>query len=499
MRDTFAASAGDLMGRWRERFTGSPNMITRRLALAIPLAGLAKPSWALGGADDIVASDHAVRARGGLLSYTAQVGRLMLRDDDGVARGLMFFVAYRLKGARGDRPVAFFWNGGPGSPADVLHLSGFGPKVIENGQAVDNPDTLLAHADLVFVDPISTGYSRLVNEEDAPRFYDTLGDVDWAARFVRAWRARFAAQNASIQLIGESFGVPRCAGVADALTRSGEPLKGVVLISGGKVLIDAKLPWARQVALGVPTKAATAFFHGRASASAGANALTVRRRARAWALGVYQPALEQRETLTDRQRAKIKAELAQWLGLNPDVVDPRTLVVETRVFRAKLVPGKVLQTYDTRLFVEAVGQAKPDEATPVVKYLRQTLGYKTDLAYWGLEPGQPEVNARWTYTGDAEAIAEATAGGGPPERTPWLSRAIARSKNLRVLVATGDFDSQNARELDQALVALGTPDERRAIECRGYVGGHMMYHDLETRRALSSDIGHFFRARPTGA
>nr|WP_256215311.1 peptidase S10 [Sphingobium sp. AP50] len=407
-------------------------------------------------------------------------------------RGHMFFTAYRMIGGKARRPVTFLWNGGPGGPSAILHFHSFGPKRLEGGRLVDNPDTLLTSTDLVFVDPIGTGYSRPEREEDEPLFYNTLGDVSWATRFVEAWLDRFDARSSPVYALGESFGVPRVAGIADALSARHVPLEGIILISGGKILIDAALPPARNAALKLPGQAATAFHHGRLAPARGGDIETVRRRSLDWATSVYEPALTRIGLLSDSDRNHLASELAGWAGVDPSLVDRSALTLDMRMFRSGLIKGKTLYAYDMRLI--GSGPDRRADASPILRYFADDLGYRTDLAYWGIEPGQPPINAEWKYTGDSAAIADATAGGGPPERQPWISRAIGRDPALRVLVATGHWDSQNSCAANRALRLLGTAMERKAMIVRCYEGGHMIYEDAPVRQKMALDIARFIKA-----
>lgn len=472
-------------------------MHTRRSVLAGAASALLFPTSlnALPASDTIVTQTHSLQLHGRRLLYNSISGRLPLADDRGIVRGRMFFAAYRMQGKSGKRPVTFIWNGGPGQPAATLHFRSWGPKRFSGEFLVDNADTLLATSDLVFVDPVGTGYSRPERDEDAPLFYSTTGDVTWATRFVRAWRDRFGSPTQPLYAIGESFGVPRVAGLADALTKAEVPLRGVILISGGKIPIDARLPWPLRIALQVPAKAMTAFYHGKLPVEAGANLDQVRQGALAWARSSYAPALARLSDLTEAERNRIATELARWTGLEPYEIDRSTLTIETQAFRRNLLPAQTLYAYDMRVIGSPLTEEQTARRTATIRrYLSEELGYHTELAYWPLDPGQPPVNASWKYTGDREAILEAAAGGGPPERQPWLSRAIARNHALRAMVVTAIWDSQNQCEADRALLELATPVEQRAIAARCYVGGHAPFDDAPTRTEMARDLAAFLKS-----
>ena len=196
----------------------------------------------------IVTTRHQVTIGGTVLRYTARAGTIPIRDNEtGDVHAHMFFVAYTLDRAPGApaRPLTFLWNGGPGSNSGLVHLLGFGPKRItaatgtmtrysSSGTAlVDNQETWLTLSDLVFVDPIGTGYSRPTKPEYGAEFYQNQGDAESVAEFIRVCRLRLDALESPVYLMGESFGVTRASLVAEALTRRRTKVAGVILLSGG--------------------------------------------------------------------------------------------------------------------------------------------------------------------------------------------------------------------------------------------------------------------------
>jgi carboxypeptidase C (cathepsin A) len=183
---------------------------------------------------------------GRTVAYTARAGLLPIRlNDTGEPRGYIFFVAYTLDRAprEAPRPLTFAWNGGPGSNSLLLHLSALGPRRLtgdgERGDHAglialeDNEATWLDATDLVFVDPIGTGFSRPSRPEYADDFYGVLGDIATTVEFIRTYRTRFDAWDAPVYLAGESYGVWRAAGAAESMERAGQRVAGLVLISGG--------------------------------------------------------------------------------------------------------------------------------------------------------------------------------------------------------------------------------------------------------------------------
>jgi carboxypeptidase C (cathepsin A) len=245
--------------------------------------------------NQIVTTKHQVVVAGRVLKYTARAGRLpILVVENGQVHAWMFFTSYTLDSPRRPekrlgccgsadqppgssqrpplRPLMFLWKGGPGANSTLLHLSGFGPKRLKsNGDPTaaaagceceieDNQTTWLDRTDLVFVDPIGTGFSRPTKAEYADEFYSTLGDIASVAEFIRVYRTRFDAWDSPLFIAGESYGVWRAAGVMESLERRGQKVAGVMLISGG-IPVGPVLSDEMRAAMFVPTHTAASLFH----------------------------------------------------------------------------------------------------------------------------------------------------------------------------------------------------------------------------------------------
>ncbi|MFN3514823.1 MAG: S10 family serine carboxypeptidase-like protein [Phenylobacterium sp.] len=467
--------------------------ITAALATAVP-----SPSQAQPAAEPSVVSRHEIRLAGRTLGYEAEAGRIAIRDvATGEPRGFMFYTAYRVPSPGRPRPVTFVWNGGPGAASTLLHFEVAGPKRVEDGRLVDNADTWLTHSDLVFVDPIGTGFSRPARREYAEEFYGTLGDVASVTEFVRAWRILHGAQDAPTFLAGESWGAGRAANVGHALLKRGVRVDGLALISGGAGLRPPPAAAADIEAQRVVNLAAVAAHHGRG----GGDPQAIAR----WARETYAPALRAGASLADAERAAIAAKLAEFTGLPPERIDRDSLVVTPRQFRTGLIEGRTLDVFDMRL--SEAGESLPTDR--LLAYFRSDLGYRTDLPYVGLEavergyaPGgdyPASVGARWNYaTGPVTpeevqaAMAEAMrTAAGPPQLGPPLPgtvEAVALNPRLKVLVASGLYDSlANCAGADEIARRLA-PDVRAAMSFRCYEGGHMMYRDPAARTQLSRDV-----------
>jgi len=465
--------------------------------------------------EPVVVTQHQIEADGKLLKYTAETGRIAIRDvETGEPHGYMFYIAYRIPPSSKPRPVAFVWNGGPGANSLLLHFYVAGPKRAKGERLINNPETWLTETDLVFVDPIGCGFSRPAKVDFASEFYGTVGDVASVTEFVRSWRLLHDADDAPVVLIGESWGARRAASVGYALEKRGVRVDGLVLISGGTGFNTGYCPPGLKDALHVVDLSVTALHHGKIPAELGKDTDTIRKAADSWARQTYAPALAKADILSEAERTAVIGQLSRFTGLSIDQIDRKTLSFTPRQYRIGLLKdqGRVLQLFDMRQTVQArsspaVKRFKTKSA--ILRYLRRDLGYRTDLPYVGLEELEqgyapsgkyPEgVNVRWNWATVpvspeemAAAMAEAAKSGtGPPRLGPPLpatEEAIALNPGMKVLVASGIFDSyatcaayeETGRQLPPAL--------QQSISFKCYVGGHMMYLDPPIRLQFSKDV-----------
>lgn len=454
-----------------------------------------------------VETRHSLSLGDRRLDYVAEVGRVAIRDvETAQARGYMGYIAYRVEGMA-PRPIIFVWNGGPGSNSTILHFEVAGPRRGVGDRLVENAETWLADADLVFVDPIGTGFSRPVSAEAASEFYGTVGDVASVTEFVRAWLRLHAADDRPIILAGESWGAGRAASVGYRLLRQGLPVKGLVLISGGDGLTRDYLPKTMATAVRPIDLAPVALLHGKLDPALGADEATVRAQTRAWVEETYQPALE-RQDLSPAERAAVVTGLSRHTGLPVETIDPATLSFTPRQHLQGLLAddGRALNIFDMRLTQEP----RSDFGGAIDRYLRRELNYQTALPYLGLQGADvgyapldryPQgVGARWNYAtiDDATpeqvqaAIREAIErGGGPPRIGPPLpgtEAAVALAPTLKVLVVSGRYDSLASCAADEARAPRLPQPLASAMTYRCYAGGHMFYRDAEARLSFRRDI-----------
>ena len=467
-------------------------------------AGAATPPPLAAGDEPIVVTQHAIKTARGPLAYEARAGRLPIRNaETGEVRGWVFFTAYVVKQPAGakPRPLTFAWNGGPTAPAVLVQTELLGPRRIEGATFVDNAESLLYASDLVFMDPIETGFSRPAKPEFDKEFLSTLGDFAATAEFIRAWRVRFAAEHQPLFLFGESYGTWRVNGATELLEKRGIKVAGAILLSGG--VPGSLMPFEFQDAYYIPARTAAAFYHKRLAPDLMADRAATLKAVDAWVSGTYMPALGHVKDLPDAEREKVANDLARFTGMPPASIDRKTLVQSNRAYLQGFFGGdklKTLNTYDMRIFGQE--HEAPGYKQAILDYFRDDLGYRTDLNYVDMEegymptpgPARRSTGSRWDYnhtTITPEMMAHMNAGGGPPASQPWLQNAMRADPALKVFVAAGRYDSLNMCEGNLKMTGKLEPalSARFADHC--YEGGHMMYRVQSTRLQLAKDLEAF--------
>lgn len=461
------------------------------------------PPLLVPGDEPVVVTHHQLRTSRGVLEYEARAGRLPIRNEEsGEVRGHIFFVAYVIKSDEAKtRPLTFAWNGGPTVPALLLHTELLAPRRLVDATLVDNAETLLLASDVVFMDPIGTGFSRSAKPEFDVEFLSTLGDFAATAEFIRAYRLRFSAEDQPLFLLGESYGTWRVNGTTELLTARGAKVAGAILISGG--IPGSQMPFEFSDAYSVPARTAAAFAHKRLGSDLMRNRAATLKAVEQWVANTYLPALERHDSLSAAEREKVATDLARYIGVSADQIDRQTLVMTNRAYLTGFYRDdktRVLDTFDMR--ITATDSPSVTRQRAIADYLRGELGYRTDLAYTGLEdgymptpgPARRSTSSRWSYNHTEitpEAIARATAGGGPPASLPWLQNAMRVDRDIRVFVAAGRYDSLNMCEGNLRMTAKLEPDLARRFTNRCYDGGHMMYRDEPMRLQLLQDLQRF--------
>jgi carboxypeptidase C (cathepsin A) len=278
-----------------------------------------------------------------------------------------------------------------------------------------------------------------------------------------------------------------------------------MLISGG-IQMGPVSPDPVRVALFAPNRAAAAFYHHKLAPELQRDEQATLKEVENWALGEYAPAWERRDQLSDSERDKIIAQLARYTGVDPSDVDRKTLSMTSPRFTAALLRDQKLQLgrYDMRLKGPSATADLARNAI-IMRYLRDDLQFKTDLAYQGIEEGfspapsaeHGGIGSRWAWDqvdkNQATAASNVGSGDGPPPAQPWLRRAMTLDPALKVFLVAGMYDSLNSCADNNYLVAYLQPEFRRNITLGCYRGGHMMYDTKEARFNLKRDAAAFIQ------
>jgi len=477
-------------------------------------------------ADRIVTTQHSLRIGGRDLHYTATAGTMVLREEaekkgehEGVsegekARATVFFVAYTRQdeGDPARRPVTFSFNGGPGSSSVWLHLGALGPRrvVMEDaGRATqppyrltDNEHTLLDETDLVFVDPVSTGYSRPVTGEKAKEFHNFKKDIESVGDFIRLWCTRYRRWPSPKFLAGESYGTTRAAGLSGYLQeRHGMYLNGLMLVSSVldfqtlEFLPTNDLPSI----LYLPAYAATAWYHRRLAPELQQDLRATLDQAEAFAIGEYATALLRGSALGPAERSAVAAKVARFTGLSQDYVERSNLRPEIMRFCKELLrhERRTVGRLDSRFTGVDRDAAGAEIATdpsfaPILgpyaatlnDYVRSELQFESDLPY---EILSFKTNEAWRFNEHENKFVEVV---------ETLRQAMTSNPHLKVFVANGYFDLATPYfATEHTFHHLGLPDELAANVSMGYYeAGHMMYVHPASLVKLKQDLAAFLRS-----
>jgi carboxypeptidase C (cathepsin A) len=467
--------------------------------------------------EEAVVTRHRGTFGGRAVAYTATAELMPLFDGrTGNERGRLFYVAYQAEGIKRPevRPITFIYNGGPGSPSLWLHMGALGPKrapVADDGLtaarppfvATDNGESLLDLTDLVFIDPIGTGFSQTTppGDDEAGRdFWGVWEDVQWVGEFIRLFLSRQDRWLSPVFLIGESYGGMRSCGLASHLQDIGIEPSGIVLIAPAISYGDLESDSVndRPFIHALPTMAATAWYHGRLSSALQALPVeAVAERARAFASGPYREALWQGAALTEKARAEIAQGLAELTGLPESLFLRRNLRLDIDRFAGDLLgeTRRFVSLYDGRLtghgfeyrLWEDPLMARTGTAfvTTFQGYLQQDLQYLTD---WGYKLSGNEAFQSWNWLSGTENGFR-----GSPNTVRELELAMRRNPWLKVFVAMGQYDLVcPADSITYSLSRVDLAGGLDPMTFRTYPAGHMMYLHEESLKALKKDLAAFY-------
>ena len=455
---------------------------------------------------------HAITINGQRTEYTATAGTIPLKDAEGKTTAEIFYIAYTKDGVNDltKRPVTFSFNGGPGSSSVWMHLGLLGPrrvKLKDDGSAVpppyelvDNEHTLLDESDLVFIDPVGTGYSRAAKPDEAKKFYGVAEDAQSVAEFIRLYITRNTRWSSPKFLIGESYGTTRAAALSGELAQKHRMnLNGIMLVS---TVLNFQTIWGGEGndlphVLYLPSFTATAWHHKKLAGDLQALPLpAVLKQAETFAMDDYQQALMLGSTLAPDRRKAVLAQMARLTGVSEAWLDRADLRPSLQRYSVELLRDQNMQVgrFDSRytgyvrnrLTEDSEGDPSADAifsafASTFNHYVRTELKYEEDKAYEILASVGPW---NWGASNDFVNVADT------------LAKAVTRNPFLKIHVSCGYTDlatpyfaaryTFNHLNIDPELAKNITVDD--------YYAGHMMYLNLPDLVKQKADLARFLKS-----
>ena len=463
-----------------------------------PTASLASP------AEGNATVQKSISVDGRKLDYTANTGHLTATDlKTGQPASSFFYVAYTAgTQPAAQRPVTFFYNGGPGSASLWLHLGAFGPRRLATSfpstvppatpvQLVDNQETLLDHSDLVFVDAIGTGYSQAVAPQTNAQFWGVDSDAAAFRDFVRRYLAATDRQASPLYLFGESYGGPRTAVLANLLESAGVRVAGVMLQSPAMNynsncgVFDPGLLSCEGY---LPSYAAVSAYHNNGG-KLPTDFSSVLQGVRTFAASSYRSEVGPFIASKVPPGDATVAQLATYTGL-PALTWRQDFAMVPGAYRSRLLPGQMIGRYDARV-IAPIGSALTVDGDPsltvvnsafvgtIRNYLETELRYTAKTPYLSFN----SVLGGWNFTHDGKAL---------PDSIPDLAAALTLNPALKVMAISGYHDLATPfyqTELDMARLGAGAN-----IQIRNYDSGHMSYLDDRVRRLQKADLRAFYNS-----
>ncbi len=456
-------------------------------------------------------SEHSIVLDGETIPYKATAATMHLVNDAGEPTGSLYYTAYtRTDVDASTRPISFIYNGGPGSASVWLHMGAFGPRRVPVNASgptppppydlVDNPGSLIDVTDMVFIDPIGTGFSRVVGVGQGSDFWGIDEDASSLTQFISQYITRNQRWNSPKFLMGESYGTTRSAVLVNMLqNRAGMDFSGVVLISA--VLDFETLLFApghdTSYVTYLPTYAVTAAYHGAVPWPDDLEAWL--EEVRDFSVGEYAHVLSQGASAPAAQEAAVRAKLAEYTGLSEDYLGRANLRVNASQFRAELQrrQGMVTSRLDARydgftneLLSENAGYDPQSAAitgaytAAINRYLREELGFETTETY---RTGGGARDWNWNRSAGDRGWQGAT------YVASDLEQAMIRNPNLKVQIENGYYDLATPFfAAEWTTDHMNLPDELRSnIKHNFYEAGHMMYVHEEELMSLKRNIARF--------
>jgi carboxypeptidase C (cathepsin A) len=461
--------------------------------------------------EKVSVTKHAVRIGGQEIKYTATAGTIVLKLEDGTPKASIFYMAYTKDEVSdvAQRPITFTFNGGPGSASVWLHLGAFGPRRVQMGDAgsllpppyklVDNESSLLDVTDLVFIDPVTTGYSREAPGEPAKQFHGIEEDVQSVGDFIRLYATRNKRWSSPKFIAGESYGTTRAAGLSSYMQqRFGMYLNGIILISTILNFETAEFDIGNDLPciLYLPTYSAIAWYHKKLPPELQSEDVSkVVDESRKFAAGEYASALMQGDALPDARRTEIAQKVARLTGLSPAYVERTNLCVEIQRFTKELLRDerRTVGRIDGRFTgIDRDAAGESPEYDPSIAaimgpyagmlndYVRNELKFDSDLPYEILT-GRVRPWNYAPYENRYVNVAEK------------LRSAMTENPFLHVFVAKGYYDLATPFfAADYTFDHLGLdPSLRSHLTGDYYETGHMTYVQLASLAKMKQDLAKF--------
>ena len=460
-----------------------------------------------------VVTRHTARVGGKTLSYTVTTGFMPIKNAvSGDTEARIFYMAYTLDGVSDPRtrPLMFSFNGGPGSASVWLHLGALGPrrvKMLDDGlmppppyEMVENEHSWLDQTDMVFIDPVGTGYSRATKPELASKFFGVNGDIESVGEFVRMYLGRNERWASPLFLVGESYGTTRAAGLSNHLFERGIGLNGIILVS--TVMNFQSIRFADNndlpLVLIFPSYTATAWYHKRLPAELQRKPLKdVLRESEEFAANIYGPALLRIDRLSAADRQNLLDRFSALTGLNRAFVEQNNFRVDLGEFNKELLRDQRRTT--GRLDSRFIGYDKDSAGdgvefdpsmtairTPYTAafndYVRRQLNFKSDVEYYILGGG---ITSPWNWnTNNAYA-----------DTSQALSSAMRKNPYMKVFVASGYYDMATPYfAAEYTVSAMNLESQLRQNFSFGYYeAGHMMYIEKNSLKKLKDDVAGFMQ------